>query len=57
MLPELILGARGRGPELGSSTLKVLNYKYNYFPLSKYLSTSAFNFVHSKYIQNVLKYN
>ena len=31
-------------PELGRSTLNVLNYKYKYFPPQKYLSTSTFLF-------------
>ena len=43
-------------------TLKVLNYKYKYFPPRKYLSTSTFLFVEmylstfQVYFQNVLKY-
>ena len=32
------------GPEPGTSTLNVLNYKYKYFPPQKYLSTSTFLF-------------
>ena len=32
------------GPEPGTSTLNVLNYKYKYFPPRKYLSTSTFLF-------------
>ena len=48
--------------EPGSSTLKVLKYKYKYFPPPEYLSTSIFHFGKmylrtSKYFQNVLKYN
>ena len=30
--------------EPGSSTLKVLKYKYKYFPPPEYLSTNTFNF-------------
>ena len=30
-------------PKPGRSTLKVLKYKYKYFPPQKYLSTSTFN--------------
>ena len=38
------LPAQCSQPEPGSSTLKVLKYKYEYFPLPKYLSTNTFNF-------------